>query len=158
MEGQSNYGLKDIKNLRRRVYDALNVMISVGIVIKEKKMMRKNQENQVSFTKQNLITRKQKIKELLLQKKQQLTHSIKKQQALQNLIQCNKVREINEQEKIKFPFLLVKTQLTNSEDEELILESHKSMDYLKIQSKNELQIFGILSIAQQLFQNQQSQN
>lgn len=45
MEGQSNYGLKDIKNLRRRVYDALNVMISVGIVIKEKKMMRKNQEN-----------------------------------------------------------------------------------------------------------------
>lgn len=42
MEGN---GLNDIKNLRRRVYDALNVMISVGIVIKEKKLMRKNSQS-----------------------------------------------------------------------------------------------------------------
>ncbi|CAK75859.1 unnamed protein product (macronuclear) [Paramecium tetraurelia] len=158
MEGHQDYGLKDVKNLRRRVYDALNVMISVGIVVKEKKLMRKNTKNQVNITKQNLIIRKQKLKELLLQKKEQLTNSIKKQEALQNLIRFNKERQINEQEKIKFPFLLVKTQLTNSEEEELILESHKSMDYLKVLSKNKLQIFGILGIAQQLFQNQQTKN
>ncbi|CAD8153016.1 unnamed protein product [Paramecium octaurelia] len=158
MEGHQDYGLKDVKNLRRRVYDALNVMISVGIVVKEKKMMRKNTQNQVNITKQNLIIRKQKLKELLLQKKEQLTSSIKKHEALQNFIRFNKEREINEQDKIKFPFLLIKTQLTNSEEEELILESHKSMDYLKVLSKNKLQIFGILSIAQQLFQNQQTKN
>ncbi|CAD8066912.1 unnamed protein product [Paramecium sonneborni] len=158
MEGHSDYGSKDIKNLRRRVYDALNVMISIGIVVKEKKMLRKNEESQVNITKQNLLFRKQKLKELLLQKKQQLTNSIKKQETLQNLVKFNKERETSEHEKIKFPFLLVKTQLTNSEDEELILESYKSMDYLKVLSKNKLQIFGILSIAQQLFQIQQSKN
>ncbi|CAD8149536.1 unnamed protein product [Paramecium pentaurelia] len=152
MDGQLDNGLKDIKNLRRRVYDALNVMISVGIVVKDKKLMRKNTQSSVNITKQNLIIRKQKLKELLLQKKEQLTNSIKKQEALQNLIKFNKEREINEQEKIKFPFLLVKTELKNSDDDELILESHKSMDYLKVLSKNKLQIFGILGIAQQLFQ------
>ncbi|CAD8056991.1 unnamed protein product [Paramecium primaurelia] len=152
MDGQLDNGLKDIKNLRRRVYDALNVMISVGIVVKDKKLMRKNTQSSVNITKQNLIIRKQKLKELLLQKKELLTNSIKKQEALQNLIKFNKEREINEQEKIKFPFLLVKTELKNSDDDELILESHKSMDYLKVLSKNKLQIFGILGIAQQLFQ------
>ncbi|CAD8152732.1 unnamed protein product [Paramecium pentaurelia] len=151
-------GLKDIKNLRRRVYDALNVMISVGIVIKDKKQMRKNTQSQVNLTKQNLIIRKQKLKELLLQKKEQLTNTIKKQEALQNLIRLNKERETNEQEKIKFPFLLIKTQLQNSEKEELILESHKSNNNLKVFSKNKLQIFGILSIAQQMFQNEQTKN
>ena len=45
MNGHSNYGIKDIKNLKRRVYDALNVMTSVGIVVKEKKMMRKNNDS-----------------------------------------------------------------------------------------------------------------
>ena len=51
MDGQLDNGLKDIKNLRRRVYDALNVMISVGIVVKDKKLMRKNTQSSVNITK-----------------------------------------------------------------------------------------------------------
>ena len=37
---------KEEQNIKRRVYDALNVLISAGILIKEDKKVRKNDNNQ----------------------------------------------------------------------------------------------------------------
>ncbi|CAD8142726.1 unnamed protein product [Paramecium pentaurelia] len=150
--GQYNDKQKEIKNLRRRVYDALNVMISIGIVIKEKKLIRKNTETQVNLTKQNLIIRKQNLKEQLQIKKTSATNQIKQQESLKKLVELNKMRDVDESEKIRFPFILVKTQLNNQDEDELVLEQNKSMDYLKVFSKNQLDLQLDLNVVQKLFQ------
>ncbi|CAD8050587.1 unnamed protein product [Paramecium primaurelia] len=150
--GQYNDKQKEIKNLRRRVYDALNVMISIGIVIKEKKLIRKNTETQVNLTKQNLIIRKQNLKEQLQIKKTSATNQIKQQESLKKLVELNKMRDVDESEKIRFPFILVKTQLNNNDEDELVLEQNKSMDYLKVFSKNQLDLQLDLNVVQKLFQ------
>ncbi|CAD8057562.1 unnamed protein product [Paramecium primaurelia] len=154
LDGQQNDRQKEIKNLRRRVYDALNVMISIGIVVKENKLMRKNAETQVNLTKQNLIIRKQKLKEQLQIKKASATTQIKQQESLKKLVELNKMRDVDENEKIRFPFILVKTQLNNIDEDELVLEQNKQMDYLKVFSKNQLDLQLDLSVVQKLFQNE----
>ncbi|CAD8063720.1 unnamed protein product [Paramecium sonneborni] len=153
-DGQQNDRQKEIKNLRRRVYDALNVMISIGIVVKEKKLMRKNAETQVNLTKQNLIIRKQKLKEQLQIKKASATNKIKEQESLKKLVELNKMRDVDESEKIRFPFIFVKTQLNNSDEDELVLEQNKTMDYLKVFSKNQLDLQFDLFVVQKLFQSE----
>ncbi|CAD8165960.1 unnamed protein product [Paramecium pentaurelia] len=154
LDGQQNDRQKEIKNLRRRVYDALNVMISIGIVVKENKLMRKNAETQVNLTKQNLIIRKQKLKEQLQIKKASATTQIKQQESLKKLVELNKMRDVDENEKIRFPFILVKTQLNNIDEDELVLEQNKQMDYLKVFSKNSLDLQLDLSVVQKLFQSE----
>lgn len=51
---------KEIQNLRRRVYDALNVMISIGLVNKDNKVLTKYRGPTISLSKQNMIKRKVK--------------------------------------------------------------------------------------------------
>ncbi|CAD8151038.1 unnamed protein product [Paramecium octaurelia] len=154
LDGKQNDRQKEIKNLRRRVYDALNVMISIGIVVKENKLMKKNSETQVNLTKQNLIIRKQKLKEQLQSKKTSATIQIKQQDSLKKLVELNKMRDVDESEKIRFPFILVKTQLNNVDEDELVLEQNKQMDYLKVFSKNQLDLQFDLNVVQKLFQSE----
>ncbi|CAK73430.1 unnamed protein product (macronuclear) [Paramecium tetraurelia] len=154
LDGKQNDRQKEIKNLRRRVYDALNVMISIGIVVKENKMMKKNSEAQVNLTKQNLIIRKQKLKEQLQIKKASATTQIQQQDTLKKLVELNKMRDVDESEKIRFPFILVKTQLNNVDEDELVLEQNKQMDYLKVFSKNQLDLQLDLTVVQKLFQSE----
>ncbi|XP_064021213.1 transcription factor Dp-2 isoform X1 [Pogoniulus pusillus] len=106
----------DQKNIRRRVYDALNVLMAMNIISKEKKEIRwiglpTNSAQEC----QNLEIEKQKRIERIKQKRAQLQELLLQQIAFKTLVQRN---QQNEQQNrgppalnstIQLPFLIVNT-------------------------------------------------
>lgn len=105
----------DQKNIRRRVYDALNVLMAMNIISKEKKEIRwiglpTNSAQEC----QNLEVEKQKILDKIQHKTQQLNELILQQIAFKNLVQRNRAEEQTKgspspNSAIQLPFILVNT-------------------------------------------------
>ncbi|XP_078266527.1 transcription factor Dp-2-like isoform X2 [Rhinoraja longicauda] len=106
----------DQKNIRRRVYDALNVLMAMNIISKEKKEIRwiglpTNSAQEF----QNLEVEKQRRIERIKQKRAQLEELILQQIAFKNLVQRNKQLEQQTQSPpapnstIQLPFIIVNT-------------------------------------------------
>ncbi|XP_017491776.1 PREDICTED: transcription factor Dp-1-like [Rhagoletis zephyria] len=101
----------DQKNIRRRVYDALNVLMAINIISKEKKEIKwiglpTNAQQECSELEEERKQRLERIKA----KKQQLRELIIQQIAFKNLIQRN--QEDNPPDSnsiIKLPFIIVNT-------------------------------------------------
>ncbi|XP_078061892.1 transcription factor Dp-2-like isoform X2 [Mustelus asterias] len=106
----------DQKNIRRRVYDALNVLMAMNIISKEKKEIRwiglpTNSAQEF----QNLEVEKQRRIERIKQKRAQLEELILQQIAFKNLVQRNRQSEQQTQSPpapnstIQLPFIIVNT-------------------------------------------------
>ncbi|GFR77702.1 transcription factor Dp-1 [Elysia marginata] len=105
----------DQKNIRRRVYDALNVLMAMNIISKEKKEIRwiglpVNSAQEC----QHLEVEKQKRIEKIKQKTQQLQELILQQIAFKNLVQRNRDLEKSQgppaaNSAIQLPFIIVNT-------------------------------------------------
>uniref|UniRef100_A0A4W3HEX1 Transcription factor Dp-2 n=1 Tax=Callorhinchus milii TaxID=7868 RepID=A0A4W3HEX1_CALMI len=106
----------DQKNIRRRVYDALNVLMAMNIISKEKKEIRwiglpTNSAQEF----QNLEAEKQRRIERIKQKRAQLEELILQQIAFKNLVQRNRQSEQQTQNApapnstIQLPFIIVNT-------------------------------------------------
>lgn len=105
----------DQKNIRRRVYDALNVLMAMNIISKEKKEIKwiglpTNSAQEC----QNLDVEKQRRLERIKHKTQQLQELILQQIAFKNLVQRNKGTEEREgmpmsNSAIQLPFIVVNT-------------------------------------------------
>ncbi|XP_060081205.1 transcription factor Dp-1-like [Ylistrum balloti] len=105
----------DQKNIRRRVYDALNVLMAMNIISKEKKEIRwiglpTNSAQEC----QNLELDKQKRMERIKHKTQQLQELILQQIAFKNLVHRNRERERSNggpaaNSAIQLPFIIVNT-------------------------------------------------
>ncbi|XP_036401284.1 transcription factor Dp-1-like [Megalops cyprinoides] len=106
----------DQKNIRRRVYDALNVLMAMNIISKEKKEIRwiglpTNSAQEC----QNMEVEKQRRLERIREKQSQLQELILQQIAFKNLVQRN--RQVEQQTKrppppnsvIHLPFIIVNT-------------------------------------------------
>ncbi|XP_033759813.1 transcription factor Dp-1-like isoform X2 [Pecten maximus] len=105
----------DQKNIRRRVYDALNVLMAMNIISKEKKEIRwiglpTNSAQEC----QNLELDKQKRMDRIKHKTQQLQELILQQIAFKNLVHRNRERERSNggpaaNSAIQLPFIIVNT-------------------------------------------------
>jgi len=105
----------DQKNIRRRVYDALNVLMAMNIISKEKKEIRwiglpTNSAQEC----QHLELEKQKRIERIKHKTQQLQELILQQIAFKNLVQRNRDLEKSQgppasNSAIQLPFIIVNT-------------------------------------------------
>lgn len=102
----------DQKNIRRRVYDALNVLMAINIISKEKKEIKwiglpTNAQQECSELDRERVQRLERIKV----KKQQLRDLIIQQVAFKNLIQRNQEdkSEPDSNSIIKLPFIIVNT-------------------------------------------------
>ncbi|KAK6962384.1 transcription factor Dp-1-like isoform X2 [Biomphalaria glabrata] len=105
----------DQKNIRRRVYDALNVLMAMNIISKEKKEIRwiglpTNSAQEC----QHLEMEKQKRIERIKHKTQQLQELILQQIAFKNLVQRNRDLERTQgppapNSAIQLPFIIVNT-------------------------------------------------
>ncbi|XP_067950060.1 transcription factor Dp-2-like [Watersipora subatra] len=112
---QSEQVQYDQKNIRRRVYDALNVLMAMNIISKEKKEIRwiglpTNSAQEC----QNLEMEKMRRKERIEQKTQQLQELVLQQIAYKNLVQRNRYRELEtgppaQNSSIQLPFVIVNT-------------------------------------------------
>ncbi|XP_030633278.1 transcription factor Dp-2 [Chanos chanos] len=108
----------DQKNIRRRVYDALNVLMAMNIISKEKKEIRwiglpTNSAQECH----NLELEKQKRLERIRQKRAQLEELILQQIAFKNLVQRNQASEAAAQTPpppgsvIQLPFIILNTDV-----------------------------------------------
>ncbi|WAR27375.1 TFDP1-like protein [Mya arenaria] len=105
----------DQKNIRRRVYDALNVLMAMNIISKEKKEIRwiglpTNSAQEC----QNLELEKQRRLERIKHKTQQIQELILQQIAFKNLVQRNKELERTQgppapNSAIQLPYIIVNT-------------------------------------------------
>uniref|UniRef100_A0A8C4N4W6 Transcription factor n=1 Tax=Eptatretus burgeri TaxID=7764 RepID=A0A8C4N4W6_EPTBU len=109
-------GPYDQKNIRRRVYDALNVLMAMNIISKEKKEIKwiglpTNSAQEC----QNLERERQRRLERIKQKQSQLHELILQQIAFKNLVQRNREMETNSHQApapnaaIHLPFIIVNT-------------------------------------------------
>nr|AAH95295.1 Tfdp2 protein [Danio rerio] len=108
----------DQKNIRRRVYDALNVLMAMNIISKEKKEIRwiglpTNSAQEC----RNLELEKQKRLERIRQKRAQLEELILQQVAFKNLVQRNQASEASSRSSppagsvIQLPFIILNTDV-----------------------------------------------
>ncbi|XP_035241601.1 transcription factor Dp-2 isoform X2 [Anguilla anguilla] len=108
----------DQKNIRRRVYDALNVLMAMNIISKERKEIRwiglpTNSAQEC----QNLELEKQKRMERIRQKRAQLQELILQQIAFKSLVQRNQASEASSQAPpppgsvIQLPFIILNTSV-----------------------------------------------
>ncbi|XP_055500054.1 transcription factor Dp-1a isoform X1 [Leucoraja erinacea] len=106
----------DQKNIRRRVYDALNVLMAMNIISKEKKEIKwiglpTNSAQEC----QNLEMEKRRKMEMIKQKQLQLKELLLQQIAFKNLVQRNRLVEQQSgrvpppNTAIRLPFILVNT-------------------------------------------------
>ncbi|OCT95356.1 transcription factor Dp-1 L homeolog isoform X1 [Xenopus laevis] len=106
----------DQKNIRRRVYDALNVLMAMNIISKEKKEIKwiglpTNSAQEC----QNLEVERQRRLERIKQKQSQLQELILQQIAFKNLVQRNRLTEQKanrpppQNSVIHLPFIIVNT-------------------------------------------------
>lgn len=101
----------DQKNIRRRVYDALNVLMAINIISKEKKEIKwiglpTNAQHECSELEKERLCRLERI----TMKRQQLRELLAQQIAFKNLIQRNKRQEMPDSNSIiKLPFIVVNT-------------------------------------------------
>ena len=101
----------DQKNIRRRVYDALNVLMAINIISKEKKEIKwiglpTNAQQECSELDRERLQRLERINA----KKQQLRELIIQQIAFKNLIHRNQQEETPDPNSIiKLPFIIVNT-------------------------------------------------
>merc|ERR1712150_52474 len=140
----------DQKNIRRRVYDALNVLMAMNIISKEKKEIRWLGLPTSSIQEANgLELDKAKRIDRIKAKTQQLQDLILQQIAFKNLVERNKEREKREgppapNSAIQLPFIIVNTSkktvidcsISNDKMEYLFnfddtFEIHDDMDVLK---------------------------
>merc|ERR1711976_208587 len=123
----------DQKNIRRRVYDALNVLMAMNIISKEKKEIRWLGLPTNSIQEANgLEIDKSKRMERIRAKTQQLQDLLLQQIAFKNLVERNKDREKREgppppNSAIQLPFIIVNTSKKTVIDCSI---SNDKMEYL----------------------------
>lgn len=92
---------KAIKNIKRRAYDAINVMTAVGVLIKREEGLA------VAFPSEDSALMQAKSR--ISAKKRYLKSISRSNQLLKSLILRNKKRQIGEQTRISLPFLVIAT-------------------------------------------------
>jgi len=112
-KGGKNQPAYDEKNIRRRVYDALNVLMAMDIISKEKKEITwKGLPNNASHDLE-MLEREKEIRMKEVQRKREILQELLTQQiCYKNLIQRNRQKESNyirEEENISLPFIVVNT-------------------------------------------------
>lgn len=107
-EGQKKY---DEKNIRRRVYDALNVLMAMDIISKEKKEIRwKGLPSNAKHDLDALQNQRLKLLTSIQDKKSHLQELLLQQIAFKNLIARNsQCKDIPEETKIPLPFIIINT-------------------------------------------------
>ena len=119
-EGASFDGKKPVKthsekNIRRRVYDALNVLMAMGVITKVKKQITwkglpSNTRRDLDMTDRQILEKKQVIAE----KRQHLEELLVQSISYHNLVEKNKrsTTPVRADEKIPIPFVIINTNST----------------------------------------------
>lgn len=121
-EGQINIGDSepfDQKNIRRRVYDALNVLMAINVISKEKKEIKWiGLPTNAAQECQDLESDKQKLIEMIDEKRKQVASLVSLQIAYKKLVERNKATQqtLSPNATIKLPFTIITTDINTRVD------------------------------------------
>jgi hypothetical protein len=114
----------EYKNVQRRVYDAINVLMALGLVTKEKQGVVRfneassvavvpNKQGMVSQSKNGMQNEMRVLKISVAKKRRKMQELIMQRNAIQSLIDRNRDRCLDlQQHRIDLPFLLVSMRKT----------------------------------------------
>lgn len=106
-------GKYDEKNIRRRVYDALNVLMAMDIISKEKKeILWKGLPSNAHHDLGMLKREGQALEKEVERKRESLRELLVQQVCFRNLVEHNRKSEQKDDEKIPLPFIVVNTHST----------------------------------------------
>ena len=102
-------GKFDHKNIRRRVYDALNVLMAIDIIRKEKKEIRwLGLPNETADDMRELESERAALQERISEKSKNLKEVLRRCISLKNLIDRNsELQSIHQGDKLPLPFILI---------------------------------------------------
>jgi len=135
---------KEEKNILRRVYDALNVLIASEVVVKKGKKY----VWQHSVSDQNELTKKQtkKLKARIEGKREVLQENVKRLAAVNHLLSRNQGKQ--DKELIRFPFIIVATE--EHPENMVTMESNQTHTEICMKFKKEIQLYGDLEVSLKL--------
>ncbi|OMJ81259.1 hypothetical protein SteCoe_18316 [Stentor coeruleus] len=136
--------IKEEKNILRRVYDALNVLIASEVVVKKGKKYVWHH----SINDQNDLTKKQIKKQTLKnqEKKVALQELITKYTSMNQLLNRNKQNP--DQDTIPFPFIIIATE--EHPDNSVKMQSNPSHTEICMKFKKEIQLYGDIEVLMKL--------
>ncbi|CAK60207.1 unnamed protein product (macronuclear) [Paramecium tetraurelia] len=143
---QSTERRKEIQNLKRRVYDAINVMVAMGVLEKDKK-------KQISFheqkDKEEVNKQKEQVRtnlEILKEKRKRLTKATLTYMMYKKLIQRNQQMKMEPESKLETPVFAFSVQLF---DNDLCMQQ-KNGKKIIIKSQQPIYIYSELEVLQKL--------
>jgi transcription factor Dp-1 len=156
----TNTGDADDKNIKRRIYDALNVMCAVGLVRKEKRKIYLNAKregcfcpegNRVQDANSDLLL---SIRNRVAEKKQTFEDTIARKDLLLRLIERNRASRgcCEEKDHLHFPFLILCTGKKSPID----CETNEKRTYFRFKFKAEYEIYEDVHILKKIFEGRGS--
>jgi len=152
------------KNIRRRIYDALNVMCAVNIIRKEKKIVSLVNNSLCSCEGEietrlnrleNIVTSASRLKKRIEEKMKILEETERRKELLLELIERNRDSAGSEdKEKLHFPFILISTGKKSRID----CETNDKRSYFKFAFADEYRIHEDVHILKQLFEQGKKMN
>lgn len=145
---EKNRPVNEKQNIKRRVYDALNVLIAAGVLIKVGKMVKKNlTDNKININSNRIDIENIKInlkskKNLIKSKKSDLRKKKKNLLILKSLIERNK--KSNDEKLVNFPFLVIQPTIKQFTHLNMTMQSNKQK--LCISSNHQINFYGDLEI------------
>lgn len=135
---------KEEKNILRRVYDALNVLIASEVVVKKGKkyVWQHSVSDQNALVKKQIKKQKRKIEE----KREVLKETASKFIALNQLLARNKLNE--DSDIIRFPFIIVATE--EHPENSVKMESNLTHTEISMRFTKEIQLYGDIEVLQKL--------
>jgi len=136
---------KEEQNVKRRVYDALNVLIAAKVLRKASKIVYFNDSDTDRNYKheKKCLSKSLQQKEMIIKKKKiQLTNLVEKFVEIKGLIDRNIANQPKAQ--VKFPFLLIGPAGGNN----TVVTFEMQPDYMKLllQSNKEMMVYGDLEV------------
>ena len=118
----------DEKNIRRRVYDALNVLLAMDMIAKDKKEIRWiGLPNNTAVGLESIRAKKEEKQQELERKQQQYKELCLQKTAYERIIARNQENPtaVPEHKRIYMPFIVVKTNKNNNIDCEVTEDYHE---------------------------------
>ena len=157
-------GIKDQKNIRRRIYDSLNVMKSIHLFSKEKKTKKifwngkKEFQNEIDYNDiYNINKEIEKFSNEISLKKETINNLLEQYKSINYIIERNKLMDhsIDENKKIYCPFIFfeIPNVEKDSSKKEIRVLMNENKNKIHIAFNSKLQLYGDLDAIKKLNNN-----
>jgi transcription factor Dp-1 len=146
VQSRGSERVREEKNVRRRVYDAINVLIAAGVLDKDGK----NVIWKEKWDAAEVEERRNEVEEaqyIVKAKRAELSEILSKYVAIQHLVHRNK-KSLSTSHKVPFPFLMVGT--SDSSDNSVSIQANHNSSSIHLKMARHFSMFGDMDVLMKL--------